>query len=90
MSRYRKRPIEIEAYKWVRGREQADAPEWIMDALRAGKIEIKNAGERDMHMRVLDDGHTMVAREGDWIARGIKGELYPISDEIFVASYEAV
>lgn len=32
----------------------------------------------------------MVAQPGDWIIRGIKGELYPCKDEIFKATYEEV
>ena len=32
----------------------------------------------------------MVARPGDWIIRGVKGELYPCKADIFEATYEAV
>lgn len=32
----------------------------------------------------------MRADLGDWIIRGIKGELYPCKDEIFRATYELV
>lgn len=31
----------------------------------------------------------MAADVGDWIIRGVKGELYPIKDEIFRETYEA-
>jgi len=27
---------------------------------------------------------------GDWIIRGVKGELYPCKPDIFAATYEAV
>jgi len=30
----------------------------------------------------------MVGKEGDWLIRGIKGELYPCDDEIFRMTYE--
>ena len=30
----------------------------------------------------------MIAIPGDWIIRGIKGELYPCNPEIFQATYE--
>lgn len=33
---------------------------------------------------------TMRAGVGDWIIRGIKGELYPCKDDIFRATYEPV
>ena len=32
----------------------------------------------------------MVARQGDWIIRGVKGELYPCKPDIFEATYERV
>ena len=32
----------------------------------------------------------MIGVEGDWIIKGIKGELYPCKDDIFRATYEPV
>ena len=32
----------------------------------------------------------MTAQVGDWIIRGVKGELYPCKPDIFEATYEAV
>lgn len=31
-----------------------------------------------------------LARHGDWIVQGVKGELYPVRPDIFEATYEAV
>ena len=31
---------------------------------------------------------TMIANNGDWIIRGVKGELYPCKPDIFAATYE--
>jgi len=33
---------------------------------------------------------TLYAKEGDWIIRGVKGEIYPCKDDIFRATYEPV
>ena len=33
---------------------------------------------------------TMRANAGDWIIRGVKGELYPCKPDIFEATYEPV
>ena len=30
----------------------------------------------------------MLARQGDWIVKGVAGEFYAVKDEIFKASYE--
>lgn len=32
----------------------------------------------------------MLAREGDWVVRGVKGELYPVKPDIFELIYEEV
>ena len=32
----------------------------------------------------------MVARQGDWVIRGVKGELYPCKPDIFALTYEPV
>lgn len=36
----------------------------------------------------LEGGHTVCP--SDWIITGVKGEMYPVKDEIFNATYEAV
>jgi hypothetical protein len=36
----------------------------------------------------LEGGH--IVCPGDWIIRGVKGELYPCKPDIFVATYEQV
>lgn len=35
-------------------------------------------------------GVVMVARPGEWIIKGVKGEFYPCKPEVFSATYEAV
>jgi hypothetical protein len=32
----------------------------------------------------------MLARQGDWIIKGVQGELYPCKPDIFEQTYEAV
>ena len=32
----------------------------------------------------------MTANNGDWIIRGVKGELYPCKPDIFAATYDPV
>jgi hypothetical protein len=32
----------------------------------------------------------MIAREGDWIIKGIQGELYPCKPDIFEETYEEI
>jgi len=41
-----------------------------------------------LHIPTLEG--VMTATEGDWIIRGIKGELYPCKPDIFDATYSPV
>lgn len=81
MARFRKRPIEIDAI-WV----TFDLP---LDALLAflGDADFE-MDEYGVTLSTLEG--KMLARPGDWIIRGIKGELYPCKPEVFVDTYELV
>lgn len=91
MSKWRKKPIVIEAFKWTGGEDQTEDPEWIREA-----IENKDAwivGWMDdtppgLFMHTLEG--TMQAQSGDYVIRGIKGEIYPCKPDIFEATYEFV
>ena len=74
--RYRKKPIVIEAFRL--GHEEA--PTWYMGTA----VWI----ERFCHEEIETPEGTMRADKGDWIVRGIKGEQYPVKNDIFEATYE--
>lgn len=92
--KYTKKPVEIEAVQWD-GNRISEVPEWISDALN--RFDFKSPG---WIMRVNQDGEgfinigtlegTMVASPGDYIIRGIKGEIYPCKPDIFELTYEKV
>lgn len=60
-------------------------PHWLEEAIHQRDV-------REVADRVLIDTleGTMEAKAGDWIVRGIKGELYPVKKDIFEATYERV
>ncbi|MFA7334926.1 MAG: hypothetical protein WC130_11640 [Kiritimatiellia bacterium] len=123
MSKYRKKPVVIEAVRW-RGynsnlgitSEPADQPEEITpenmhnvkwgpfpDWLPRPLLEMKRGpnGSRfpAQQGEILRDGDfiyigtlegEMCAGPGDWIIRGIKGEIYPCKSDIFAVTYEDV
>lgn len=84
--KYRKKPVVIDA--WQVGSEPV--PHWIDVALANGDLEHVNNKRRWLmsHDSCLDG--SLEASKGDWIIRGIEGELYPCSDSIFQKSYERV
>ena len=82
MKRYRKKPIIIEAIQFTR--EEKNLAEI---ARLSNGIDITDDGEA---LRIETLEGIMRAAPGDWIIRGIKGELYPCKPDIFGATYEEV
>lgn len=89
MSRYRKKPIVIEAVRYTgRGNVEGHAPpDWLWEAFEKGIATATNGG--DPLLLATLEGPLTVA-PGDWIIQGIKGELYPCKPDIFEATYEPV
>lgn len=92
--KFRKKPVVIEAYQW----KESDAlnlrgngwPQWLIDATRSNEGEdqiVSQSFEGYATIKTLEG--EMRADIGDWIIRGIKGELYPCKPDIFAATYES-
>ena len=91
MSRYRKKPVEVEAYQWNHRVENFDsAPAWLKQANALDPDEpgafFVPMGAKDAVVVTLN-GHVRVPSD-DWIIRGVAGELYPCRNDIFEATYE--
>lgn len=122
MSKYRKKPVVIDAVRW-RGYHSGlgittEPPDQPIEITQENMHEIKweplpdwlpqpllectwgqnsrlpaQAGEirRDgdfIYIGTLEG--EMCAAPGDWIIRGVKGEIYPCKPDIFAATYETV
>lgn len=83
--KYRKIPLVIEAFIWTGGPDQEEDPEWIVEAIRQKRVRFAGS-----FMTIDTPEGTMVADPGDYIIKGIKGEIYPCKPDIFEASYEVV
>lgn len=86
--RYRKKPVVIEAYQVSQPTDDntRPIPQWLLDAIRAVNVRPFTDG----HLEIYTLEGVMRADIGDWIIRGVKGELYPCKPDIFEATYEAV
>lgn len=80
--KYRKKPVVIEAFRL--GFEPL--PEWALlePTLRVCVFH----GVTDASIQTLEG--KMLANHGDYVIKGIRGELYPCKPDIFEATYEAV
>ena len=77
MHRYRKMPVEIEAWQFTKANE----PEVM--AWCGGK-------QHGPYMAINTLEGQMIADYGDYIIKGIKGEFYPCKEDIFDKTYERV
>lgn len=80
--KYRKKPVEIEAVQWTGNN--------INEIIRLAEQGIRKF-EFDNDFIYIDtlEG-TMSAQKGDYIIKGVKGELYPCKPDIFEMTYERV
>ena len=83
MARYRKKPVELDAVHGD-GNKTPDVP--LLAGSSCEAVE-QNLGDPALLIPTLEG--TMRAEVGDWIIRGVKGELYPCRADIFAATYEA-
>ena len=93
MAQFRKKPVIIEAVlvtfaEWDNGAWAGDPfseePEWLKG------VTVALDGEKYLGWYIQTLEGKMLASPGDWIIRGVKGELYPCKPDIFEATYEAV
>jgi len=85
LARWRKKPVVIEAHQWKPEERPSLMPSWLWDAM-AAHPELFDAVSGAVTIRTLEGD--MTAQAGDWIIRGVKGELYPCKPDIFEATYE--
>ena len=90
MGQYRKKPVVIDAYQFHNRVGPDDRPEWIIKALDEGLVDFTQPRDTPAFLTIPTLEGTMRADVGDWIIRGVKGELYPCKPDIFEATYEPV
>lgn len=80
--KFRKKPVVIEATQWDGAPKSLGA---IALMSSAGTRPVHQVGD-ELQIATLEG--VMTASLGDWIIRGVSGELYPCKPDIFAATYE--
>ena len=100
MPMFRKKPVVIEAwlvesaprYEPYRDNNVRVSNWTELEALAPGVIagigNMTKQGFDCLGMTIKTLEGTMTAQPGDWIIRGVKGELYPCKPDIFAATYD--
>lgn len=85
MSKYRKKPVIVEAFRWTGDVKTTKCSYEAIQAREKGIIKID--GE-NLIIRTLEGD--MIASKGDYIIKGINGEFYPCKPGVFQKTYELV
>jgi hypothetical protein len=100
MPLFRKKPVMIEAVQFeslvLLGGEvfsihfnTAEAlPKWVRDAIINDTLCPNFKDGKSLVVTTLEGDH--IASPGDWIIRGVEGELYPCKPNIFAQTYDPV
>lgn len=85
--KFRKKPLVIEAVQVTKEMRNnfGPFPDWALPHLKASRTsKIENSEE--IFVKTLEGD--MRVSDGDWLIRGVKGEVYPCKPDIFEAIYE--
>lgn len=84
MTKYRKKPVVVEAWQLTEENIEAGIPDWI----DTDQVSIFGGANTFAEIHTLEG--TMQASYGDYIIKGVKGEFYPCKPDIFEQTYEEV
>lgn len=91
MPKYRKKPVVIEAFQVGSDRFY---PDWLHDAVTANVVithaaPLSNGWGEPFDNADVKTLHGVVhAKKGDWIIKGVAGDLWPCDPRVFEATYE--
>ena len=93
--KYRKKPVTVEAVQATfESIQSGDLIDWLVGNQAIYKIVTTHADgiimPDEWYIDLYTLEGTMTCDPGDWIIKGIKGELYPCKPDIFEATYDAV
>ena len=82
MSKYRKKPVKVEAVQFDGTDESV---EWLLPQLKSGEI---GRACNKLYIKTLEG--VMEAKVGDYVIKGVNGEFYPCKPDIFEKTYEKI
>ena len=87
--KFRKKPVVIEAAQFLPSEKHLqDIFELAKGGTRRVDLLTMEGAYPQLFIETLEG--RMEARVGDWIIKGVSGEIYPCKPDIFEMTYEAV
>lgn len=93
MAKYKKKPVIIEAYQYdgdFIGQNGWYAPDWIKQAYENGVLFYREIDNTTPELFISTLEGFMKCNVGDYIIKGVKGELYPCKPDFFEKTYELI
>lgn len=84
MPMFRKKPVVIEAWRF----DSFDFPAWLGNPIAPEEADGPYVMPNGEELCIPTLEGTMTASVGDWIIKGVNGELYPCKPDIFEKTYE--
>ncbi len=84
--KFRKKPVVIEAFQFFDDSTSYSLVRWANESQHKLGLEFVTWENDGLFIPTLEG--EMKASVGDYIIRGVKGELYPCKPDIFEATYE--
>ena len=86
INKARKKPVEIEFVEYTDGTNIVDLYDWSNDQIEV-VFEIDTSQKR-LYVNTLEGD--MLVNKGDYIIKGVNGEVYPCKPDIFHKTHEVV
>lgn len=91
MAQYRRLPVIVDAFQWTGGPDQTEDPQWMVDAMKAGEIEIDTSmGSQPRLVVQMGMGYRGSHASGVWVVRDAIGKIRTLSPSEFANTYEPV
>ena len=82
MTKYRKKPVVIDAWQLTKENVEVGIPDWIdLDTVHFFDDDV-------LFAEIVTLEGVMQASEGDYIIKGVQGEFYACKPDIFEQTYE--
>lgn len=89
--KFTKRPVTIEAVQWT-GQNYEEMRAFVPGKFRMLDVPsaVREYGSAIYTAEVYDELHAawIGMKNTDWVINGVKGEFYPIEDEVLWATYD--